>query len=197
MSDSPGFFENSSDDFAVPGPITRLKAYQYCNGFCVSALSRDEARDYIHSLLPWSWTAYDDVLLAELPDSALDQKWHYEGDLEGKEFSLSFREEIAAREALGEMEPDTFYDKMCLIPTKPIYTEHGWSLASECGPVDERFYWTAGGGSIRKAARKWLPPTDARAAGWQWYSEDGSRLLVSYWHCSDTASADFATPPAF
>lgn len=148
MPTSPTFIESAQHASADVSSPARLKVYQYGLGFCVSALSGDAAEEYVDSLLPWTWTVFDSVLLNELPDRELDKKLHFAGNLDGDEWSLTFREELQRHQAHGELEPDTSYDQMHLIPTAPSYDEEGWCLASLFDPVDEQFHWATVNGKV-------------------------------------------------
>lgn len=99
-----------------------LKAYCYDGGFCVSALSIEEARAYVKELLPWPRNEKDDALVREVEDSELDNRFHFYWDNEvDDEVHRTLRDELSFRMAHGETEPDTFYNKVCLIPTEPSY----------------------------------------------------------------------------
>lgn len=159
-----------------------LKVYCYDEGFCISALSIDDAKRYIGELLPWPTTEMDATLVREIDSEELDEKRHWYWDEKSEaEKICSFRTEIERRMAEGKIEPCTFYDNMCLIPDHPSYVFHGWvPMRHLYLPTLGKPVWTTDGATIVRGLCHATPGKSIRDH-FYWGDENGSAINVTHW----------------
>lgn len=165
-------------DRAVSG---ELKVYRYDEGICFSALSIEDARRYLGELLPWPTTVMDAALVREMEDAELDRCHFYWDKKAEDENSCSFRQELQRRMADGELEPATFYDGMCLVPSEPRYVLAGWiAMRHRYLPPLEKPVWTTDGKSVVRGTCH-SPLNKSIRDHHYWMDENRSPIKVTHW----------------